>query len=478
MGLKTVRSICQNCLPFLFTFPMLYLAASCEKERTVDRIFANTKRASIQVENQKRSRGWTIAPEVNPDIFPLEMEKGERLDVTFMTDMDTITYNLGEGETKDLLVILKDGDTAYTRFQSVPPKAIFTNDYINKNRRRSSVEVVEAQELLQVIFAITETGLKDTNSLIINHDSTDYYLDVIKEFLPHKKEPIVTIMDSLLKKRQYIRLKANACSFYFNEDGVLKKSKTYDRMTGSFNPLDRYLPLLNDFAVKSNFRDFYDKNRRIYDSLITWHKTAVPTMRQWDWLEQQFPDHRYDNYWITFSPLVKGNHSTVRFNHNGFKQAVMFTRPPYRVKGVSKEISEGLITRNVFTEIDHNYVNPETDKYMKQVNEFFKDRDLWTSGKESSGYNSPYTIFNEYMTWSVYLLFCYDQFDSEDFKLINERIVSYIVNRRGFSRFDDFHGTLLGLYSRRTPGTTVADLYIPLLEWAATYRPDVPPLVN
>ena len=215
---------------------------------------------------------------------------------------------------------------------------------------------------------------------------------------------------------------------------------------------------------------FIKEIRPLYDSLVAWHERAIPTKRQWDWLERQFPDHSYDNYRITFSPLVKGNHSTVRFNNNNFKQAVMFIAPPHRVKNVNEQVSEGLVTRIVFTEIDHNYVNPESNKHIKKINEYFKNKEFWTAGKESKGYNSPYSIFNEYMTWSVYLLYCYDTYKKEDFEVINDWVVNYIINRRGFNRFDDFHNTLLELYKNREESTTVSGLYEPLLKWAETYN--------
>ena len=186
-------------------------------------------------------------------------------------------------------------------------------------------------------------------------------------------------------------------------------------------------------------------------------------------LEREFPGQTYDQYSITFSPLVKGNHSTVRFNYNGFRQAVMFTRPPYQVTGVSEAVSNGLITRFVFTEIDHNYVNPESDKYLELINDIFSDRSRWTNGRESDGYPSPYTVFNEYMTWSVYLLYMYDQNQAADFEQINDRIVRYVSGRRGFHRFGEFHAALLELYKNRPTGTTVADLYPALLNWAATF---------
>jgi predicted DNA-binding protein YlxM (UPF0122 family) len=432
---------------------------------------ANSKQATIKIDGITFSNNWTIMPEIKPDIFPVEIEKGKSSTVSFYTDLDSISYTLGWGDSKEFVVLLNKKDSAFTRFEGVSPKVIFTDKYIQENKGKWSVEVMEAQELLQVIFAITPTGLADVRSMIINHDTTNYYLEVLKEFRHFKDEPIVAIMDSLIQKNWYINLKADACALEFNEENQLTKSSVYDRMRGAQNLLEPYLDHLNDFSEKSNFRTFFRKNQFLYDSLIAWHERAIPTKKQWDWLEAQFPDHKYDNYRITFSPLVKGNHSTVRFNNNGFKQAIMFIAPPYRIKNVNEKVSEGLVTRIVFTEIDHNYVNPETDKYLEKINEYFGDRNMWTSGKESKGYTSPYTIFNEYMTWSVYLLYCYDQYESENFEVINKRIVSYIINRRGFHRFDDFHNTLLKLYSERETGTTIADLYGPLLLWAANYNP-------
>jgi len=453
----------------LFITLLFSLLISCLKQHKIDVISANSNQANIKINDTLYPGSWTISPEISPDIFGVEIENGSTSKATFITDLDSVSYNIGLGTIKDFYVLLNERDSALTRFEGLPPKVNFTTEYIKKNKGKWSVEVIEAQELVLVIAIITPTGMSDVKSMIINHDSTDYYRSVLKQFLPFKNEPIVAKIDSLLQKNWYINLKADACALEFSTQNKLQKSKIYDRMRGSKNLLDPYLDMLNDFAQKSNFRQFFEENKSYYDSLIETHEREIPTKTQWQWLEAQFPDHSYDNYRITFSPLVKGNHSTVRFNNHGFKQAVMFIRPPYKIENVNDAVSNGLVTRLVFTEIDHNYVNPETDKYVNEINSIFKDREEWTNGKESTGYNSPYTIFNEYMTWSVYLLYCYDQYRPDDFKVINERIVNYMINRRGFQRFDDFHQTMLSLYSNRKEGTTVAKLYKPLLTWAKTY---------
>jgi hypothetical protein len=449
---------------------LVLLFISCNKPK-IEVINANSSSAKIYIDDKLYSGNWTMSPEYNPDIVSVEVEEGGYSKVGFYTDVDSLIYKLGYSEQKDFIVLINGKDSALTRIKAVPTPAVFTDKYIQENRGKWSIQVPEVKELLMVIFAVTPTGLADTKSMIINHDSTEYYLEVVEKFSPFKDEVIVNKMDSLIKKNWFINLKADACALIFDENNKLTKSTIYDRMRGGSNILDPYIPLLNDFAKKSDFRVFYRNHKNLYDSLIAWQDNVISTKKQWDWLENQFPDHSYDNYKITFSPLVKGNHSTVRFNNNGFKQAVMFIRPPYHVKNVNQEVSNGLITRFVFTEIDHNYVNPESDKYIKKINECFDDRNMWTNGRESIGYQTPYKIFNEYMTWSVYLLYCYDQYDKKDFEIINDRIVNYVKNRRGFHRFDDFHGTMLKLYNERTAPTTVSELYSPILDWASKYEP-------
>jgi len=457
---------------FITAIPLLlaFLLLSCKDELTNKYIEASSNNAQILLNGKVLYNNWTITPDLKPDVLPIEALKNKKVFVHFKTDIDSFERYISLGDTVDFTVLLNKKDSALTRVVGVPPKVNFTKKYIQQNKGKWSVEINEVQELFQIIAVITPTGLADTRSMIINHDSTDYYLSVLDKFLPYKNEPIVQKIDSLLKKNWYINLKADANALEFKMNNTIGKTDIYDRMRGSKNLLEPYLGLMNDFAKKSNFRAFFKENSAYYNSLMKWHEEAISTKKQWDWLEQQFPDHYYDNYRITFSPLVKGNHSTVRFNNNGFRQAIMFIRPPYKVKNVNENVSNGLITRFVFTEIDHNYVNPETDKYIEQINDLFADREKWTNGRESKGYTTAYTIFNEYMTWSVYLLYCYDMYSAEDFNIINDRIVKYIVNRRGFHQFKAFHNTLLKLYKNKAPEATIANLYPALLQWARNYK--------
>lgn len=47
----------------------------------------------------------------------------------------------------------------------------------------------------------------------------------------------------------------------------------------------------------------------------------------------------------------------------------------------SDKVEEGLLSRVVFTEIDHNYVNPIAYQSLKRINKVFSDVEKWNMKK-------------------------------------------------------------------------------------------------
>lgn len=130
----------------------------------------------------------------------------------------------------------------------------------------------------------------------------------------------------------------------------------------------------------------------------------------------------------------------------------------------SEEVIKGLNTRIVFTEIDHNYVNPVSDKYIPEIEAAMSNRSLWAGGPHTEGYGTPYAVFNEYMTWAVFTLYCYDTYAPEDFAEINRLTERLITKGRGFLRFPEFNRELLKLY-QADPGRKIEAYYPAMLNW-------------
>jgi hypothetical protein len=336
----------------------------------------------------------------------------------------------------------------------------FSDQYIASNKGKWSLEIPEVQELVHIVMAITPVGIADSN--LVDH-TTAYYQKVLAHFEKFKDEEIVRKINHELPQR-YPYLKMDACGFYFTIADSIVKDKTYDQLSWGHNSIEEYIPELWQFAHKTSFRKFFRDNALYYEELRSLMKKQLTIDKQWQWLERKFPS-RYDNYRITFSPLVYGSHSTNRFEGNNFSQTVMFICGPVTHQRYNANVTEGLMTRVVFTEIDHNYVNPVSDQYRDAIYSIFSDRSKWTSGKDSDHYGDPLSVFNEYMTWAVFTLYAMDNYPAADFKIINERTEKQMVNRRGFCNYKAFNTKLMELYQARDSPRLIADLYPSILEW-------------
>ena len=341
-----------------------------------------------------------------------------------------------------------------------------SEEFKASQRGEWTIEVPEVQELVHIIIAITPVGMDDRN--MVQHQS-DYYESVQTHFGLYRDHSVVKKVNRLLEKGRYARLKMDACGFYFNEQGRIEKDPTYKQLNWSEkNFVEPILEGLEDFSDKTGFREFFLEHQEYYNSLVSLMKAQMPVDNQWKWLEERFPE-KYDNYRITFSPLTNGSHSTNRFETKDFRQTVMFVCGPIESNQLSDKVKEGLMTRIVFTEIDHNYVNPLTEKFEKQVGDVFKNRDKWTSGKDSEHYGSAIAIFNEYMTWAVFTLYAFDTFNESDFSTINERTEALMTERRGFQEFKEFNRELLELYRNHRPEEKLENLYPLILEWCGKH---------
>ena len=340
-------------------------------------------------------------------------------------------------------------------------KVSFTDSFKEQNKGKSKIEIPEVQELVHIAIAITHTGLDDSN--MVNH-TTGYYQEVLDHFKPFKNESLIKELDKNLPSK-YAHVKMDACGYYFDSTNHIVKNENYNQLNwSSKNYIDPLLDQLQEFSDKSNFREFYSAHKGYYAEQITLLEKQSPVQKQWDWLEQKFPQ-RYDNYWITFSPLVGGSHSTNRFITDDFKQTVMFVQGGINSKEYSDKVIEGLMTRVVFTEIDHNYVNPTSDRFANEIKDIFKNREHWTTiDSWADSYKSELSVFNEYMTWAVFSLYASENFNAQDFETINHLVENQMDNYRGFNEFSRFNRKLLSLYKEQNP-RQIEELYPLILDW-------------
>jgi hypothetical protein len=125
----------------------------------------------------------------------------------------------------------------------------------------------------------------------------------------------------------------------------------------------------------------------------------------------------------------------------------------------------GLASGIVFTEIDHNYVNPVSCMYRKAIDSVFSERTIWAN-KQASGYGSAESVFNEYMTHAVFCLYIYDTYDKVTADMVVADRIYMMIDRRGFIKFREFNTALMEI-RKANPGKTVAALYPQVIEWCS-----------
>ncbi|WP_439879652.1 DUF4932 domain-containing protein [Pontibacter sp. MBLB2868] len=390
--------------------------------------------------------------------------------VKFISGSDSLEVLLREGTFVKLYLVQKQ-DTVLVEITGIPRNVNFTDTYIKQKSGITDVEIPEVHELANILTAISRVGQLDSNMVDM---TTPYYKEVLTHFRPYQQHAIVdTINQHIVKALDtdsywyYYALKMNAAAYTFNANGKIVNTGVIRKMgfDNEIDPIRIHAGLLEDFARKSGFRKFYEEHQPYYNSLILTYKALNPIDQMQQWLQRKFPIS-YGNYRVVFSPLVGGAHAARRFKDNGFEQTLMFISRAEFNKKYSSNLNKLLNSRVVFTEIDHNFVNPTSDKYLAQINDAFSNRSKWV--KEMPGtnaYSSPYMIFNEYMTFALFSLYALDTYPKQDVDEFMPRMHKQMANRRGFYRFPEFNQKLISVYSENK-NIQIDAIFEEMLNWS------------
>lgn len=446
-------------IPLALIPAILLSACSVAPSKTITVYHSSTPQLGLVVQGVPGE--WTITPSARPDVFTAPCVDDSVM-VELQGAQEPIRYVLHPQDTVDFVIMLGK-DSAFTRFIGAPwvPPAHFDAHYIAAHRGQWSVELPEVQELLLVAVALTPTGLADSN--LVAHEGR-YYQEVMTHFKPFAEQEVVGLIEGALQQNLmlYTVMKEDANAFRFDGDRLVQDS-VYDRLTmDNENIVRPHLSALEAFAKASGFRAFYAAHRAYYDSLCTATREVMPVDAMWRWLEEHTASH-YDNYRITISPLTEGSHSTVHLDENGFRQTVMFICPAFSDPSWSPGLTEGQNSRVVFTEIDHNYVNPVSDLYVDEINKALADRAKWAAPEITNGYPNAYAVFNEYMTFGVFLLYAQEKLPAKDHAQLRARTIRMMETQRGFLRFGAFVDALEKTYASSSD-KRIADLYPGTLE--------------
>lgn len=348
----------------------------------------------------------------------------------------------------------------------------FDKSYIKNNNQKTTIEINEAQELTYIILAITDFAKENPNMV---KQSTEYYNDVKKHFAEYSNLPAVKSFDKLLRENvvNYFLLSGNAYGFKFKGNKLIPTNvynfpaKGIGKYEIKENPIVKYLAEIEEFAKKSNYRKFYRNHIPYYNQLKTEYQNFATISEQKEWLENRF-DYKINSYRVLTSPLIAGMNATHTFEDNDFKEILLFLPTIRSDKDWNEKFKKAMNTRIIFTEIDHNYVGPVSEKNSEKINSIFNNREKWlnTENKSTAHYPNPIKVYDEYLTWGLFILYSYDKVgnNTELFQQIVNN-VNEMMTKKGFPKAKEFNAQLLDLY-KNSKDKKIENLYKPLLEWS------------
>ncbi|MDD7913726.1 DUF4932 domain-containing protein [Polaribacter ponticola] len=301
--------------------------------------------------------------------------------------------------------------------------------------------------------------------------NTAYYKSVLGNFSSYRDHDIVERFNKFINQKHDYFLRTNGITYNLEYNNKITKSNQYNRAVyNDKNPnyLYPYLEGLQDFAVKTNFKKFYNSNKEYYRSVVTEIKSEIDIPNMLIWLQENFPDIKYEYHNIIVSPLTGNTQGIIMYDNNNFKELQIHIGLPHvnntKVSRQSELIVKGDI---IFSELNHGYLNKEADKYLKEINKALNSkRNLLVTNKYGVGYYGRSSeLFKEYMNWGLVALRYIDNCPKEDLELLMEKNIAYMKEKRGFKVYDKFQKNLVSLYLKLDKKETVADLYPQIIEW-------------
>lgn len=339
-------------------------------------------------------------------------------------------------------------------------KTIVKTSKIPQSKDLIEVEYPETYELANIILALTKYGKTDKWEVRQNFD---YYNKMQEYFKLVDNHPLLDSVNYSRKRwKEYLSFRTDAYAFSFDENNKLIRNNAF-YANESVKPFDKHLDLINDFVEKSKFREFYTKHKLHRKNIIENYKKTQYLNEMKDFLISEFGNQISSNikYKVIISPFVY--RMNCHRDIDSITTADFITVPDYIISDTLKISSykQATAIHNLFTEMDHGYINPITEKYNEIVNKSF-DETIWNI---KSGYeNQNNAVFNEYMTWGVYDIFIQKYFPT----YANEIGLywSFQNDTRGFQYQQIFTQKLKNLYNDKKE-TKIADLYPKMLKWTS-----------
>lgn len=285
----------------------------------------------------------------------------------------------------------------------------------------------------------------------------EYKNDMRRYFGKFKNHGVIKIFRKLSKDGLYVDIPPHFM-IHLSEVPELKVEYIIDEeiiklFTKDQETTTLFLEELRNYAVQSNFQEFFIKHYDFYQEKINDAKRIIAN---YDYVKdiEDYYGFSQNSYNIILSPLFEGNYG-LRLPVEDYKYDL------YAVVGSSDFIdnSEDVLRYLIWHEFSHSFINPITDKYDDVLKESENNFELIKDDMKNQGYDSWRTTINEHIIRAVTIRLTeivYGE-DAAEILLSKEKM-------RGFIYLDDLCSRLEYYENYRNEYSSIESYYSYLLE--------------
>ena len=165
----------------LLTAIFLMTILTVSAQQTFPIIKSTSNKASIRFDNTLNVNGWTINPELNPDIYTTSAKN-----VTFITNQDSIHFCIKRNRVYNFNILVNNRDTAHTRIQYVAGNKQKTRPpitYLDVLRKAARYNYSDDRAILKITYPPADNPVLKSIRQKFNLDSIAGFGNEISKIL-------------------------------------------------------------------------------------------------------------------------------------------------------------------------------------------------------------------------------------------------------------------------------------------------------
>lgn len=313
-------------------------------------------------------------------------------------------------------------------------------------------------ELLAVVQAV---GTYDEQYDLITNEDFDYKKEIMKNFSKFSNHEAVKVFNNMSRASfsydappTAMLYMSNPLSLKVNQDFTdYLKSRAGEEM------LNKFALGIRNFAIDTKFHEFFNKQKKFYNSVIEENAKVMGTTNYIDQLEQYY-GMKQNSYNIILSPMFHSGGFGPRVESKNGEYDLYSIQGPSSVKdNIPIFGNEDGFRYIALHEFSHSFINPLTEENIDEVNKYSQLYEPISEKMSKQAYNIWEACVNEHIVRAVVARLTFIHSGSENY----ETIVSYEKDR-GFLYIDELTKKLEEYEKNRDKYKSFKDFYPELVK--------------